>query len=139
MTDTGWPTLALQTEYSFTLPRGFVDSGGTLHREGKMRLATAADEIEPLRDPRVRENEAYLTVVVLSRVISRLGSVSTITPRVVESLFASDLAYLQNFYSIVNFGNEEQIESLLSGGDPPLGDSLPPDSVPETEPGSEEG
>lgn len=123
--------MALQTEYSFELPRGYVDSSGTLHREGKMRLATAADEIEPLRDPRVRENEAYLTVVVLSRVISNLGTLSSINPRVVENLFASDLAYLQNFYSVVNFGSEDEIENLLSGGDPPLESSPPSDSEEE--------
>ncbi len=104
-----------------------------------MRLATAADEIEPLRDPRVRENEAYLTVVVLSRVLSRLGTISSVTPRVVESLFASDLAYLQNFYSTVNFGTEEEIQRLMSGEDPPLDSSPPPVTEVEAEPGSEEG
>lgn len=91
-----------------------------------MRLATAADEIEPLRDPRVRENEAYLTVVVLARVISQLGTVSSMTPRVVESLFASDLAYLQDFYSTINFGSEDDIQAMLSGDDPPLENSPQP-------------
>lgn len=119
--------MALQTEYSFTLPRGFPDSAGTLHREGKMRLATAADEIEPLRDPRVKENEAYLTVVVLARVITQLGTVMNITPRVVESLFASDLAYLQDFYSTINFGNPADIANLDSGGGSPLESSPPAD------------
>ncbi len=123
--------MALQTEYSFTLPRGYVDSSGTLHREGTMRLATAADEIEPLRDPRVRENEAYLTVVVLSRVISRLGNLSSVTPRVVESMFASDLAFLQSFYSTVNFGSQEEIDELLSGGGPPLDSSSPQETASE--------
>lgn len=118
--------MALQTEYSFTLPRGYPDASGTLHREGKMRLSTAADEIEPLRDPRVRENEAYLTVVVLARVITRLGNLQIVTPSVVENLFASDLAFLQDFYSIINFGSEEEIEQLLEGGGPPL-ESSPPE------------
>ena len=115
--------MPLQTEYTFTLPRGFPDSSGALHREGTMRLATAADEIEPLRDPRVRENEAYLTVVVLSRVITRLGNITSITPRIVESLFASDLAYLQDFYSTINFGDPADISQLDQGGEPPLDES----------------
>ncbi len=88
-----------------------------------MRLATAADEIEPLRDPRVRENEAYLTVVVLARVITQLGTISSVNPRIVENLFASDLAYLQDFYSTVNFATDEDIQAMLAGDDPPLEDS----------------
>jgi hypothetical protein len=93
---------ALQTEFRFTLPRGYVDGEGRVHREGVMRLATARDEIAPQRDPRVRENEAYLTVILLSRVIVRLGSVSSINPGVVEALFASDLAFLQDLYRRIN-------------------------------------
>src|SRR4029077_19669242 len=93
---------ALRTEYAFVLPRGYVDGVGTVHREGVMRLATARDEIAPQRDPRVRENEAYLTVILLSRVIVRLGSVSSINPGVVEALFASDLAFLQDLYRRIN-------------------------------------
>jgi hypothetical protein len=93
---------ALQTEFRFTLPRGYVDGDGRVHREGVMRLATARDEIAPQRDPRVRENEAYLTVILLSRVIVRLGSVSSINPGVVEELFASDLAFLQDLYRRIN-------------------------------------
>lgn len=92
----------LRTEYPFVLPRGYVDEGGTVHRDGVMRLATARDEILPQRDPRVRENEAYLTVLLLSRVISRLGTVSPITPSIIEGLFASDLAFLQDLYRRVN-------------------------------------
>jgi hypothetical protein len=92
----------LRTEYSFVLPRGFVDEGGTVHRDGVMRLATARDEILPLRDPRVRENEAYLTVLLLSRVVSRLGTMSPISPSIIEGLFASDLAFLQDLYRRVN-------------------------------------
>jgi hypothetical protein len=84
------------------LPRGYVDEAGTVHRDGTMRLATAKDEILPQRDPRVRENESYLTVLVLSRVITRLGNVPTVTPGVVEAMFASDLAFLQDLYRRVN-------------------------------------
>lgn len=92
----------MQTEFAFTLPRGYVDGKGQVHREGTMRLATAMDEIAPLRDPRVRANEAYLTIILLSRVITRLGSLSEITPRVVENLFSADLAYLQDLYQRIN-------------------------------------
>ena len=93
-----------QTEHEFTLPMGYLDAEGTLHREGVMRLATAADEILPLKDPRVQGNEAYLTVILLSRVIVRLGAVGQVTPKVIEGLFAADLAYLQEFYNRVNRG-----------------------------------
>jgi hypothetical protein len=91
-----------QTEHEFTLPMGMLDDDGTLHRDGSMRLATAADEILPLRDPRVEKNPAYLTVILLSRVITRLGSARDITPKQVEGLFAADLAYLQDFYNEIN-------------------------------------
>lgn len=104
--------MSLQTEFSFQLPKGYVDEGGRLHREGTMRLANARDEIEPLRDPRVRENEAYLTVIVLSRVITKLGEVTQVTPKIVENMFASDLAYLQDVYSIINFGDPNDLEAL---------------------------
>jgi hypothetical protein len=90
------------TEYEFVLPRGYRDAEGNLHREGVMRLATAADEILPLRDPRVQANPAYLLVVLLSRVITRLGALDAINPKVVEGLYASDLAYLQDFYNRIN-------------------------------------
>jgi hypothetical protein len=95
---------ALRTEFAFELPRGYVDDGGVVHRHGLMRLATARDEIQPLRDPRVRENESYLTVILLSRVITRLGSLGEheVTPGVIEKLFASDLAFLQDLYRRVN-------------------------------------
>ena len=91
-----------QTEFEFTLPCGFLDEEGTLHREGVMRRATAADEILPLRDPRVQKNEAYLIVILLSRVITRLGNVTPINPKVIEGLFATDLAYLQDLYNRIN-------------------------------------
>ena len=95
---------ALRTEFAFELPRGYVDDGDVVHRHGLMRLATAKDEILPLRDPRVRENESYLTVILLSRVITRLGSLgeNEVTPGVIEKLFASDLAFLQDLYRRVN-------------------------------------
>jgi hypothetical protein len=92
----------LHTEFSFELPRGYVDQAGTAHKSGTMRLATARDELVPLRDDRVRENPAYLTVVLLSRVITRLGSITDIHVGVVEDLFASDLAFLQDLYKRVN-------------------------------------
>jgi hypothetical protein len=107
-----------QTEIEFELPRGYVDSSGTLHRRGVMRLATAADEILPLRDPRVVQNEAYLTVIVLARVIVRLGSLTDIHTGVIEALFAGDLAYLQRLYERFNAADDtadaEQI-SLVEG------------------------
>ncbi|MGH6656065.1 MAG: hypothetical protein ACRDVE_12775 [Actinocrinis sp.] len=93
---------AVRTEFAFTLPVGFVDGDGVAHREGTMRLATARDEILPLRDPRVRENEAYLTVILLSRVITALGTLNSINPGVVEGMFAADLAFLQDLYRRVN-------------------------------------
>ena len=89
---------ALQTEFAFVLPRGYVDSNGTLHREGTMRLARARDEIYPQSDAKVRENPSYLTVILLTRTITKLGSLPEVDTFVVESLFASDLAFLQDLY-----------------------------------------
>lgn len=94
--------MTLQTEFDFVLPKGYVDDQGTVHREGTMRLATALDEITPLRDPRVRANEAYLVVILLSRVITRLGTMRNITPGLIETFYAADLAYLQDLYRRVN-------------------------------------
>jgi phage FluMu protein gp41 len=91
-----------RTEQEFSLPMGYIDSEGNLHRDGVMRLATAADEILPLRDPRVQKNPAYLVVILLSRVVTRLGGVEPITPRTIEGLFAADLAYLQKLYNEIN-------------------------------------
>jgi|SRR5271165_5824427 len=96
-----------QTEYEFTLPMGYLDDEGSLHREGTMRLATAADEILPLKDPRVQKNPAYLVVILLSRVITRLGSGGPITPKMIEALFAADLAYLQDLYNRINRSGEK--------------------------------
>ena len=92
----------LQTEFQFTLPRGFVDDAGTVHRDGTMRLATARDEIYPQTDHRVRENPAYLTVLLLTRTVTRLGSLSEVDSYVIENLFASDLAFLQDLYRRIN-------------------------------------
>lgn len=92
----------LQTEHDFTLPMGYLDKDGTLHRDGVMRLATAADEILPMRDPRVQKNPAYLAVILLSRVVTRIGPIHPVTPNVIEGLFAADLAHLQALYNEVN-------------------------------------
>ena len=91
-----------QTEFEFTLPCGYLDEDGTLHKEGTMRRATAADEILPLKDPRVQKNPAYLVIILLSRVIVRLGDVSQINPKIIENLFATDLAFLQELYNQIN-------------------------------------
>ncbi len=121
--------MMLQTEFSFTLPRGYVDGEGNLHREGVMRLATAMDEIVPLRDPRVKNNQAYLTVVILARVITKLGDLAEVNTNVIENLFTGDLAYLQDLYRKVNTdGNTQmtvtcpncdtkfQVETVAPGG-----------------------
>jgi hypothetical protein len=92
----------LRTEFAFELPRGYVDESGTVHRHGVMRLATARDELIPLRDDRVRENSAYLSVVLIARVITRLGTIEDVHAGIVEDLFASDLAFLQDFYRRIN-------------------------------------
>jgi len=96
----------MKTEFPFTLPRGYVDSAGTVHREGAMRLATARDEIEPLRSAEVRQNEAYLSVLLLSRVVTRIGEVTEVTPDLVENLFASDFDHLQRLYERLNTDGE---------------------------------
>jgi hypothetical protein len=93
---------ALQTEFEFVLPRGYLDGQGVLHREGTMRIARARDEIYPQSDPKVRENPAYLTVILLTRTITRLGALPEVDTYVVESLFASDLAFLQDLYRRIN-------------------------------------
>ncbi len=92
----------LITEFGFVLPRGYVDAAGAVHRDGVMRLATARDELIPLRDDRVRENAAYLTVVLLARVVTRIGAVTDVHAGVIENLFAADLAFLQDLYRRVN-------------------------------------
>lgn len=94
--------MAFQTEYSFVLPRGYLDKSGVLHKEGTMRLANAGDEILPLKDPRVQQNPGYLTVILLARVITALGSLPTVDTRVIENLYTMDLAYLQDLYQKIN-------------------------------------
>jgi len=96
----------MRTEYPFTLPRGYVDTSGNVHREGAMRLATARDEIEPLRTAEVKQNEAYLSVLLLSRVVTRIGDVTDVTPNVVEGLFAADFDHLQRLYERLNTDGE---------------------------------
>lgn len=116
-----------QTEYSFTLPKGYVDPEGNLHRDGTMRLATARDEIEPLRDQRVTgPDDPYLTILVLSRVVTELGSVSTIGVREIENLFAADLAFLQDLYGIINFGSPADVAALQAAATPPAPAAVEP-------------
>jgi hypothetical protein len=94
--------MVADTTYAFTLPRGYADAEGTVHRDGEMRLATALDEIAPLRDPRVLANPAYLVIILLARVITRLGGLPDVNPGVVERLYAVDLAYLEERYRQLN-------------------------------------
>ncbi|MBI2766811.1 MAG: phage tail assembly protein [Chloroflexi bacterium] len=122
---------SLQTEFEFTLPRGYVDDSGAVHRKGSMRLATAFDEIAPLRDPRVRQNQAYLVIILLSRVVTHLGTITQVTPHEMENLFTSDLAFLQRLYRQVNergtsivtaqcpgCGTEVEVDIASLGGSP---------------------
>jgi hypothetical protein len=102
----------LQTEFPFVLPRGYVDVDGNLHRDGVMRLATAYDEIAPLKDPRVRANDAYLVIIILSRVVTKLGTMEHINPKVMEGLFSSDLAFLQDFYRRINENHSEATQVM---------------------------
>ncbi len=102
---------ALHTEFEFTLPKGYVEETGTLHKDGKMRLATAADEILPMKDPRVQQNPAYLTVILLSRVVISLGNLKSITPKTIEDLFASDFTYLQELYNRVNRNGSDAVKT----------------------------
>ena len=120
----------LQTEFEFTLPKGYIDKDGNLHRHGIMRLANAKDEIAPLEDPRVHRNQAYLVVILLARVITKLGELKDVNPGVIESLFSADLAYLQDLYRRINANGHtgvmimcpqcehefEVAESLLNSG-----------------------
>jgi len=109
----------VRTEYEFVLPRGYVDESGSVHRRGTMRLATARDELEPLRDPTILgPDDPRLTIVVLSRVVKTLGTLPMVTRQEIEGLFAADLAYLQDFYGVINFGSDEDIESLLQAQEP---------------------
>jgi hypothetical protein len=107
--------MVFQTEVEFTLPKGYLDIDGVLHKDGVMRLATAADEILPLKDPRVQQNAAYLTIIVLARVITRLGSLSDVNTKVIEGMFASDLNYLQALYERLNGDATESGEGTNGG------------------------
>lgn len=105
----------VRTEFEFVLPRGYIDGSGTLHRKGIMRLATARDELQPLRDPTITgPDDPRLTILVLARVVRTLGTLDMVTPHEIEGLFAADLAYLQDFYGVVNFGTDADIDALLA-------------------------
>jgi hypothetical protein len=130
----------LKTSYEFTLPRGYVDEKGQLHRTGTMRLATARDELAPLRDPTVSgPDDPRLTVLVLTRVVEELGDIKTVTPFEIEGLFAVDLAFLQDFYGVINFGSQEEYDALLATQEatPLLGSdragSAPPSTASDSE------
>ena len=121
--------MAFKTEFPFTFSKGYIDSEGKLHRNGVMRLATAKDEIVPLQDYRVQSNRAYLVIVLLSRVISKLGELAVVDTEVIENLFSTDLAYLQEFYRRINEEGAPRVHAkcpscqhefdidLLGGGD----------------------
>jgi hypothetical protein len=104
--------MAFQTEFEFELPRGYIDDSGNLHRRGIMRLATAADEILPMRDPRVQQNPGYLTIILLTRVITKLGDLKAIDTKVIEKLFTTDLAFLQDFYQRINEMEAPRIKAV---------------------------
>jgi hypothetical protein len=107
---------ALRTEYEFVLPKGYLDQNGTLHKRGLMRLATARDELEPLRDPTISSaDDPRLTIIVLARVVRRLGTLELVTAHEIEGLFAADLAYLQDFYGVINFGTPADVEAMPNG------------------------
>jgi hypothetical protein len=125
--------VSLKTRYEFTLPRGYVDRNGGLHRDGVMRLATARDELEPLRDPTISgPDDPRLTIVVLARVVETLGSLDLVTPHEIEGLFAADLAYLQDFYGVINFGSQEEFDEFVAAqqGAGPLPGSAPSEEAP---------
>lgn len=105
----------MPTEFPFTLPHGYVDAGGAVHREGTMRLATANDEIAPMKDPRVQVNPGYLAVILLSRVITRLGDLPQVNPRVIEELFAADFAHLEDLYRRVNMSGHNRLLVVCPG------------------------
>lgn len=103
--------MVFQTEFEFTLPKGYVDEEGNLHKKGVMRLSTAADEILPMKDSRVQSNPAYLTVILFSRVVVKLGNLGVINTKVIENLFTSDLSYLQDFYRRINENGSGKIKA----------------------------
>jgi hypothetical protein len=121
----------VRTEYEFVLPRGYLDDSGVLHKRGTMRLATARDELQPLRDPTILgPDDPRLTILVLVRVVKTLGDMTLVTAHEIEGLFAADLAYLQDFYGVINFGTDEDIDALLGAQetrDQPRAPVPPPD------------
>jgi hypothetical protein len=120
----------VRTVYPFILPRGYLGPDGTVHRDGVMRLATGRDELEPLRDPFVKgPDDPRLTMLVLARVVQRLGTIEYVTINEIEGLFAADLAFLQDFYSVVNFGDQEEYEALLSSAGRARPDLVVPDAA----------
>jgi hypothetical protein len=100
------------TEYEFTLPKGYIDEAGTVQKKGKMRLATAADEIIPLKDPRVQQNASYLTILILARVVTRLGTIEPVNVTVIERLFTADLSFLQDMYQRINDAEAPKIPAV---------------------------
>jgi hypothetical protein len=139
--------VSLQTSYEFTLPRGYVDHHGNVHRTGTMRLATARDELEPLRDPTISgPDDPRLTLMVLARVVETLGDVTTVNDHVIGGLFAADLAYLQDFYGVINFGTQEEFDELtrsqsetrLLGSESAAAPPVSPREEPEPPPDADE-
>lgn len=125
----------MRTEYEFILPRGYLDETGAVHRRGTMRLATARDELEPLRDPTINSaDDPRLTIVVLARVVQTLGTLTLVTAYEIEGLFAADLAYLQDFYGVINFGSEDDIEDLMEAQQELLKPAAPRNPVPPPPP-----
>jgi hypothetical protein len=130
----------LRTEFEFVLPRGYVDEHGAVHRRGVMRMATARDELDPLRDSTINgPDDPRLTILVLARVVRTLGTMELVTPHEIEGLFAVDLAYLQDFYGVINFGSDADIDSMLAaqGGaeQPATESSAAPVAAVEPQPG----
>jgi hypothetical protein len=103
--------MTLQTEFEFTLPRGYIDREGNIHKNGLMHLSTAMDEIAPLRDLRVKSNQAYLAIILLSRVITKLGNLPEVHTGIIESLYSADFNYLQNFYRQINENGTTKIST----------------------------
>lgn len=101
-----------QTEFPFILPQGYLDSEGNVHKEGIMRLATAYDEITPMKDPRVQRNSGYLVIILLARMITKLGTLEQINTKIIEGLFSGDLVYLQDFYQRINRNGHSRLRVI---------------------------